>query len=179
VELLRFAEDGSYALFADQNRYHPPVQRGAWSKESYAVIWLEPYELHNADRVRVPATRVGDRIALTVPDLHPMFALEGPPVVAEDRLLGIWLGERAQLTLAGNRRYAYTPSTSTIDAPATILGHGGRWRIEEGRLLLRPDPPNMGPYQLRLDVRDDDTVLILDERTFRREPDRNAARSTS
>jgi hypothetical protein len=167
-EMLRLDESGFYALFGEMNRYHRPVQRGKWWQQSYAVLWLEPYEALRTEWIRVQISKINGRLALTIPKMEPMFAIERPPMVMEDRLLGQWTSEKGTLFLSGNLRYTLTPARAEIDERAIIAGHRGTWRLADDRLLLTPDPPNMGPFEFRVDESDDELWLRGATATFRR-----------
>ncbi|MDY7110093.1 MAG: hypothetical protein SYC29_15790 [Planctomycetota bacterium] len=166
--MLRLDETGFYALYGEMNRYHRPVQRGKWWQQSYAVLWLEPYEALRTEWVRVQISKIDDRLALTIPKRDPMFAIAQPPPVMEDRLLGQWTSEKGTLFLSGNLRYTLTPARAEIDQRAIIAGHRGTWRLADDRLLLTPDPPNMGPFEFRVEQTDDEPRLRGRETTFSR-----------
>jgi hypothetical protein len=169
-EMLRLDETGFYALFGEMNRYHRPIQRGKWWQQSYAVLWLEPYEALRTEWIRVPISKINQRLALTIPKYAPMYAMERPPAVMEDRLLGQWTSEKGTLFLSGNLRYILTPARAEIDDPAIIAGHRGMWRLADDRLLLTPDPPNMGPFEFRVERTDDELRLRGATATFSRMP---------
>src|SRR5687767_11356489 len=84
-QLLRLESNASYALYPDQNRYRLPLERGRWSQQSYAVLWLEPYTQRELVRQRVGITKIDKKFALVVPKYKPMFAIKSPPEVTEDR----------------------------------------------------------------------------------------------
>ena len=77
--LLRLDDDGHYVLYRGMNRYRAARGRGRWSQPSYAVMWLEPYDTIEPERVRVSISRVRGELALTLPRQAPMFAIAGPP----------------------------------------------------------------------------------------------------
>ena len=167
-EMLRLDETGFYALYGEMNRYRPPGQRGKWWQQSYAVLWLEPYEALRTEWIRVQISKIDDRLALTIPKHEPMFVLERPPMVMEDNLLGQWTSEKGTLFISGTLRYTLTPARVEIDERAMIAGHRGTWRLADDRLLLTPDPPNMGPFEFQLEGEDDELRLRGAAATFRR-----------
>lgn len=169
-EMLRLDDIGFYTLYREMNRYHKPLQRGKWSRQSYAVLWLEPYEELKTEWIRVQISRIDERLALTVPKMRPMFALERPPAVMEDRLLGQWTSEKGTLFISGTLRYTLTPARVEIDERAMIAGHRGTWRLADDRLLLTPDPPNMGPFEFRVEEEGSELRLRGAAATFRRTP---------
>jgi hypothetical protein len=158
--MLRLDPDGSYALYGSTNRYHDPIQRGRWSKPSYAYLILEPYARFEHAAVRVEVARVGDVIALEHPRFGALVELEGPPRVAEDGLLGRWLGPPGVLELFEDGRYAIAPAPADDAGRVIIAGHRGRWRLDAHRLTLTPNPTGMQPIELRVETRGDETVLI-------------------
>lgn len=76
---LRLDETASYALFDVANAYQAPIERGRWSRTSYAALWLEPYTTREPEPRRVSITKLEGRLALIPPGLKPMVALDGPP----------------------------------------------------------------------------------------------------
>jgi len=169
-QMLRLDDIGFYTLYGEMNRYHKPVQRGKWSRQSYAVLWLEPYEELKTEWIRVQVSRIEGRIALTIPKMQPMFSTERPPPVMEDNLLGQWTSDKGTLFVSGNLRYTFTPASMDIDHPGIVAGHRGAWRLDDDRLLLTPDPPNMGPFEFRLEEEAEALRLRGVQMTF----DRNA-----
>jgi hypothetical protein len=167
-QMLRLDDIGFYALYDEMNRYHKPIQRGKWWQQSYAVLWLEPYEALPTEWVRVQISKIDDRLALTIPKREPMFALERPPAVMEDRLLGQWASEKSTLFISGNLRYTLTPARAAIEGAVIIAGHRGTWRLADDRLLLTPDPPNMGPFEFRVEEEHDALRLHGAQTTFGR-----------
>jgi len=168
-QLLRLDESGSFALFAEPNRYRRPREFGHWSRQSYAHLALEPYHAMRTVRHRASIERVDGRVALRVYDLDPFFAVQGPPVVMEDLILGSWLGTRHALELAGNGRYRLDVTQAFgTDMPAIVAGHEGAWELESDTLRLYPDPPNLGPFAFTLwheggamELRGPDGPLVL------------------
>ena len=54
--LLHLGGDGFYRLYAENNRYLEPLERGKWWQQSYATVWLETYDqLPVRPSVSVPA----------------------------------------------------------------------------------------------------------------------------
>jgi len=146
-ELLRLNEDASFALFNSLNRYHTPQEHGRWSKQSYAVMLLEPYSLLPQERVRVGITRTDGELTLDIPKLKPMFAIEGAPAVIEDGLIGMWLGPQGEIFLASDLRYTYSRESAT---GAGLARHRGRWELSDNTLQLHPDVLAMGTFEFEL-----------------------------
>jgi len=167
-ELLRLDPDGAFRLYATTNRHHPPLERGRWSRQSYAVMWLEPYSLLPRERVRVALSRMNGEIALSVPDLLPFFAIEQPPAVLEDALFGIWRGPLGTLQLDPTMRYTFSPDPKPA-AGAALAGHRGRWRLDNGLVQLTPDAMGMGPFTLTLITGDERLELSTPEGGFEHE----------
>ena len=149
-ELLQLNEDASFALFSSLNRYHAPQERGRWSKQSYAVMWLEPYSLLPRERVRVRITRTDGELTLVIPKLKPMFAIEGAPAVTEDGLIGMWYGPQGEIHLKGDLRYTYSPESVTGVSFAGLAGHKGRWQLSDNTLQLHPDVLGLGTFEFQL-----------------------------
>ena len=150
IELLRLNEDASFALFNSLNQYHPPQEHGRWSKQSYAVMWLEPYSLLPRERVRVRITRTDGELTLVIPKLKPMFAIESAPAVTEDGLIGMWYGPQGEIHLKGDLRYTYSPESVTGVGLAGLAGHKGRWQLSDNTLQLHPDVLGLGTFEFQL-----------------------------
>lgn len=160
-QLLRLDDDASYALYEGQNRYAKPQERGRWSRQSYAVLWLEPYGGRSPRPTRVRVMKVDDTIALQVRDLKPLLALKAPPPSIEDRLIGQWHGVLGELELEPQMRYTLRPGELKGDGAdgRLIAGHDGVWSVVNGALVLQPDTPIVSP--LRLEIHEaDDTVTL-------------------
>jgi hypothetical protein len=171
AQLLRLDEVGAYALYDPPNRYRAPVERGSWIKHSYAEIRFGPYDVLRTQWERVEVSKIDGRLALTVDGFEPMFAVGAPPRVPEDDLLGPWRSDVATLVISPNRRYALSSNSARVDdlrAPAVVAGHRGVWRLDGDRLRLDPDPPALGPFELRRSGGDDDVVLTSSGDVYRR-----------
>jgi len=177
-ELLRLDPDGAFRLYDTTNRYHPPRERGRWSQQSYALMWLEPYSMLPRERVRVGISRINGEIALSVPDLLPFFAIEQPPAVLEDSLFGMWRGPLGALQLDQTMRYNFSPD-SDVAADVTLAGHRGRWRLDSGQVQLTPDAMGLGPFTLTLITGDERLVLSTPEGGFERDMDVRGPAGTS
>ncbi|MBX3373309.1 MAG: hypothetical protein KF817_05690 [Phycisphaeraceae bacterium] len=158
-EMIRFDENGAYALFGSMNRYHAPIEVGRWSKESYARLQLEPYQARRVEYVRVGAERLDGRIALRRPPLAPFFAISRPPVVAEDALVGRWLGDAVEIDIRPDGRFRIARRVVEASALTAIARHEGAWRLDGTRLLLEPD--GLGIERLVVDVAEDEDGLRL------------------
>jgi hypothetical protein len=165
-ELLRLDEVGSYALYPALSRYDEPVERGRWSKTSYAALRLEPYDVLRADPIRVGVSKVRGRLTLSVPGHAPMTSIEAAPAVPEDELIGAWESQDAVLVIAPEG-YRFTPRS------VGLAGHAGAWRLAEGRLRLVPDAPNMRSSELIVEASDEadgkHVVLRADGESFTRQ----------
>jgi hypothetical protein len=168
-QLLRLDESGAYALYPSMNRYNEPVQRGRWSKRSYAMLRLEPYERFEREWIRVGVTRIDDRIALNMLGKPPMFAVDEPPTVHEDRLLGTWSGERGTLSLWADGSYHYSAAKAATDDPVVIAGHDGTWSLDDERIVLDPTPPMMSTIELWIEASDGSTILAGPGGVYERE----------
>lgn len=157
-ELLRLDPNAAYALYDSQNRYDAPIERGRWSQPSYAVVWLEPYNTITVDPRRVSITRINGRLALVIPDHEPMFGLDRPPAVLEDRLVGEWRGEFGTLFLTSDMRFTLTP-TEPDDADPIFVNRQGRWRIAGDHLLLRPDLAGAQPMRWPIEIEDEQITI--------------------
>ncbi|MHC4081860.1 MAG: hypothetical protein ACYTFF_01545 [Planctomycetota bacterium] len=149
-QLLHLGEAGVYALYQGVNRYRKPAERGHWSQQSYAAIRLEPYAELSQDATRGSIRRAGRRLMLDLPGMEPMLGLEDPPPVIEDRLLGRWTAEFGTLRLDDNLRYVYTLNPGRARPPAAVTKHGGRWRVEDDTIILRPDSAGVAPVLVRI-----------------------------
>ena len=167
-QLIRFDETGAYTLFPTMNRYHDPVQRGRWVKDSYARVMLEPYQAHRMERIRVGVDRLDGRIAMMLPDRTPFFAIAGPPIMPEDGLLGGWSGERYELRLTGDRRFRLVHRMSDEGDPLLLKGNEGRWTLRGSELVLVPQAVGIDPITLSVHADDDGPVLRLGEEELNR-----------
>jgi hypothetical protein len=161
-QLLRLDQNSSYALYGSQNRYEKPLERGRWSKQDYATLWLEPYTDLKHERHRVRVTKISGRIAMQVRSLDPMFAIQAPPRAPEDSLIGQWNGPLGTLNLQPDMRYAFVPAPANRRGTA-VVGHSGTWALVNGAPALKPDTPSVPPLQLGLRTADDDIVLLSDQ----------------
>ena len=78
--LLDLRADGSFVQYDTPYPTLSPVAEGQWHRGSYAVIWLEPYQTAEPQRLRVSIGKVGERLILQVPDLDLLVELEREPV---------------------------------------------------------------------------------------------------
>src|SRR5688572_11452184 len=154
TQLLRLNDDASYALYRDQNRYRAPLQRGRWSQQSYAVLWLEPYTQRDPERHRVSIAKMDGKLSVIVPGHKPMHAIKNPPEVTEDRLFGTWEGPGGQLRLRSDMRYSFAPSNPPHGSPSPIIrsGQNGSWAVVEDRLILQPGLSGAEPMRLDMTI---------------------------
>jgi len=154
--MIRLDQVGSYALYGSVNRYAAPIERGRWAQMSYAQVRLDPYSMMGG-WTRVSISRIDDRLAVTIPGREPMFAIDAPPGVTEDQLVGTWTGDIGQLTILASGHYAFEPAAAMAgpDDPAIIAGHAGTWRLAGDRVEFSPDPPNLGRFELEFDEAED------------------------
>lgn len=162
TRLLRLGESAAYALFEGNNRYAQPIERGRWSQQSYALLWLEPYNTRKVEPRRVSITKIGGRLALVLPGSEgPMFALKQPPAVLEDRVVGAWEGPLGALHLMDNLRYALSPTNDkpVAGSPQIYAMRKGSWRLADKQLVLVSDIPGVEPLRLPLTVTDKDVTI--------------------
>lgn len=166
-ELLRLDADAGFKLYGSLNRYHKPRERGRWTQQSYALLWLEPYSLLPRERVRVRINKINSELALNIPKLDHFFAIEEPPAMTEDAMFGTWYGTLGALRLTSAMRYSFTPD-SVQTAPIAIVGHKGSWRLSDvGDVIkLMPDTMGLGPYELQLTDAVDHLLLVTPEGDF-------------
>jgi len=163
THLLRLEDNAYYALYRGNNRYAIPLERGRWVKPSYAVLMFEPYDSRNAERIRVAISRLDGELTLTIPKLQPMKAIDRPPTVTEDRLLGAWEGDIGVLRLNSNGTYSLTPSASTANQPAIVAGHDGTWSVVGGDITLTPRTPGMKVIRMPYTVTGDAASITSPE----------------
>jgi hypothetical protein len=160
--LLRLEESAAYSLFEGTNRYALPVERGRWSQHSYAALWLEPYNTMRVQPRRVSISKINGRLALTLPGGGaPLFALQHPPVVLEDRVIGMWDGPLGALQLMDNLRYSLSPRSDdgVAGAPHIYAMRKGNWKIADTQLVLLSDIPGVEPLRLPLTVNEKSVTI--------------------
>lgn len=166
--LMRLYPDGRYAQYATMNRYETPVQRGRWSQGSYAVLWLEPYTTQQ-QRIRVSIDRVDGEIVLNVPKLGTMHAVNKPPAVLEDQLVGTWENQLGRLRLDRSMRFEYDRKWSGDGAaPVATFPSQGAWRLIDRQLELRPDSPVFETVWMKVEVSADGITLESPHGVFRK-----------
>ncbi len=158
-QLLHLDRTGFYRLYKGTNRYRGTAERGRWWQQSYAALWLEPYSERPQEPTRVSIRKSDDGFTIELRDLEEMKALDEPPAVLEDRLIGTWRGAFGRLTLGSDSRYVYSPAAPPRSTPAVVAGHQGDWRIEDKMLLLLPDSPATEPIALSVSATDETAVL--------------------
>ena len=158
-QLLHLDRTGFYRLYEGTNRYRGTAERGRWWQHSYAALWLEPYSEQPQEPTRVSIRKSDDGFTIELRDLETMRALNEPPAVLEDRLIGTWRGAFGRLTLGRDSRYVYSPSPPPQATPAVVAGHQGDWRIQDKMLLLLPDSPAMEPIALSVSATNESAVL--------------------
>lgn len=169
-QLLYLAESGFYALYEGTNRYRTPVERGKWWQLSYAALSLEPYAELRQPPTRVAIRKIAGERTLKVHELRPMLALDGPPQVLEDRLIGRWSGGLGTLRLDRDTRYVFSPRRALEGAAARLAAHRGTWRVAGDALRLQPDSPSMEPIELAVQDGDEAIVLTSPDGELRRRP---------
>ncbi|MBX3356060.1 MAG: hypothetical protein KF724_10245 [Phycisphaeraceae bacterium] len=151
-QLLQLSDDGAYRLWAGTNRFDAPLQTGRWSRLHYAAVELIPYGTRTPERTRCDLEPAGSEIRLLVPDLNPMVRFEQPPPAMEDRLVGTWRGAGGTLDLGPDGRYRATaPASESSGRPVALAGHGGRWLVDSGNLMLVPDSPSVSMVILAIE----------------------------
>ncbi len=158
-QLLYLAQSGFYALYEGTNRYRTPAERGKWWQHSYAALLLEPYAELRQPPTRVAIRKIAGERSLWIHELQPMLALDGPPEVLEDRLIGRWSGGLGTLRLDDDTRYVFSPRQALEGAAARLAAHRGSWRVSGNALRLQPDSPIMEPMELA--VQDGDEAIVL------------------
>jgi hypothetical protein len=117
----------------------------------------------------VGVTRIDDRIALSMLGKPPMFSIDQPPAVREDRMLGRWSGERGNLALFGDGSYHYSATKAATAGPVVIAGHDGTWSLDGDRIVLDPAPPTMSAIELWIEETDGSTILAGPGGVYERE----------
>ncbi|MBL9147824.1 MAG: hypothetical protein JNM94_03940 [Phycisphaerae bacterium] len=144
AQLLELTPEGMYRLFATQNRFEKPLEVGRWVRQNYATLWLEPYSARKEARTRIVLTKEGSSTQVTVRKFAPMVRIDAPPLVEEDFVIGLWLGQGGTLELKPSLRYRYVvPAKSGDERPVVIASHQGSWRLKDGRVELTPDSPSI------------------------------------
>jgi len=163
THLLRLDANAYYTLYRGTNRYAIPLERGRWGQTSYAVLMLEPYDTLNAERIRVAISRIDGELALTIPKLEPMKAIDRPPTVIEDRLLGAWEGDIGVLRLNSDGTYSLTPNASAADQLVIIAGHDGTWSVIGSDVTLTPRTPGMKVIHMPFTINGDAASITSPE----------------
>ncbi len=153
-QLLNLDASGSYKLYEGTNRFHRPAERGRWWQQSYATLWLEPYEERSRESARIAIRKVRGHLVLDVRDLGAMSELPAPPLVMEDRLTGDWSGAVGELGLGGDLRYRFKRHSTRPSVPAQLGSEDGGWRVEANLLILQPDSARLAPTLMRIIERD-------------------------
>ncbi len=162
-QLLQLTEIGVYRLYQGINRYHMPAERGRWSRRNYAALWIEPYAELPREPARVSIRKVGDELELDVRNLQPMVALDGPPDVVEDHLIGGWTGDIGSLVLGADLRYSFARSDTRSSGPATLASEEGGWTVQDDFLVLQPDSQGILPTVVRVHLDEDGMFLEAQE----------------
>ena len=158
-QLLQLNETGAYRLYEGINRYRMPIERGRWSRRNYAALWIEPYAELPSEPARISIRRVGGKLELDVHSLQPMTALETPPDVIEDRLIGGWSGDVGSLVLGGDLRYSFSRNQTRSSGPAELASEEGGWKVQDDFLVLQPDSRGIRPTVVRVHVNEDGMIL--------------------
>ena len=158
-QLLQLSETGVYRLFPGINRYHRPLERGQWSKRNYAALWIEPYAELPRRPARVSIRKVGGELQLDVRNLQPMSALDGPPDVIEDHLIGGWTGDIGSLLLQADLRYSLHRREVRTSGPASLASEEGGWEVQDDFLILQPDSRGMPSTVVRVHLDEDGLFL--------------------
>lgn len=126
--LLRLDADGEYHLYADGNHRRRAVERGRWTRPSYAWLGLAPYA-PNAEEARVDFVRLGDEIGLQMEHGLPLLQLSELSWMPEDDLIGTWTDGDCELVLGDDLVF-----TLTVDRVLTR----GEWSVEDDEIILEP-----------------------------------------
>ena len=167
-QLLQLSEIGVYRLYPGINQYHRPMERGQWSRRNYAALWIEPYAELPRQPARVPIRKVGGELQLDVRNLQPMSALDGPPDVIEDHLIGGWTGDIGSLLLEANLRYILHRRVVRSSGPASLASEEGGWKVQDDFLILQPDSRGIPSTVVRVHL--DEDGLFLESPDGRLEP---------
>jgi hypothetical protein len=174
-QLLHLEESGVYRLYNGLSRYAEPRERGRWSKQSYAVLRLEPYAARPVQARRVSLTRLGGQLAVDLGKGDPLREADAPPRVMEDELIGDWRSELALLTLDSGGRFTHrliVPVSVPIGPALASLG--GAWRWTGRVVVLAPDSPAIRPIELAVKTEPSGERTLLSNETgaLRRVPHR-------
>lgn len=159
-QLLHLADDSGYRLWSTTNRFDLPLQTGRWSRLSYAAVELQPYGTRVPERTRCDLEMSGTEVRLVIEGVDPMVRFDRAPATLEDRLVGAWRGAGGTLRLDPEGRYRADAPTSSASQPIALAGHGGRWLVEKGSLLLVPDSPSVPVVMLAVEASGVDEVLL-------------------
>jgi hypothetical protein len=157
--LLHLATDGRYSLHVGTDRHAEPQERGRWVHASYAVLWLEPYQVLDATRRRISITRTAGMLVLEMPDGSLLTPMPEAPRSMEDRLFGLWTAPSGTLRLRSDMRYQLSASAGA--------GHEGRWSLR-GELVVLEPATGRDADPLSLEHADDDIRLRLGDEVFER-----------
>ncbi len=158
-QLIELNETGFYRLYDGINRYRKPVERGQWSRRNYAALWIEPYAELPSEPARIPIRLVDGELELLVRNLQPMTALEVPPDVIEDHLIGSWSGDLGLLLLGADLRYSLIRNETRSSGPAALASEQGGWQVRDDFLVLQPDSRGIRTTVVRVVVSDDGMFL--------------------
>ncbi|MFO0826616.1 MAG: hypothetical protein U0572_00575 [Phycisphaerales bacterium] len=187
TQMIELAPGGAYRLFAGQNRYEKPLEVGRWSRQNYAVFWLEPYSSRKEQRTRVSLSKLDDATMIHVRTFAPMTHIDAPPLSEEDFVIGLWVGDGGSLELEPTMRYRFVaPSRPTEGQPVVIASHRGTWRLRDARVELVPDSPSVTPVSFE-PIRDADGTPYMRlrgvegtlDRVIERKPDPKTARDAN
>ncbi len=165
--MLRLDEVGSYALYGGMNRYHPPLQHGRWSQITYAELRLEPYDVLPRPARRIQITRIEGKVVLIFDAEEPMYAIDHPPRVTEDELLGAWSCEQGMLVMSDDLRYVFSPSRDAA-LSENLVGHYGTWKVSGMNVTLHPHSPAVSPWQMHIQLHSEPPELKMLNMVFRR-----------
>jgi hypothetical protein len=149
-QLLRLQSNHYYLLYDSNSRYDRARERGRWDQDGYALLWLDPYNTLQTESTRASITKIDGRLAIIVPGLEPMFALEGPPATREDQLVGSWKGAMGSLQLNANMTYSLSSTPGATVDGQPLVGHSGRWKLNRGEIALTPTTPSVMPMVLKV-----------------------------
>lgn len=166
--LLHLDPTHAYRLYGSLNRYDPPIERGRWDHGSYAVLWLEPYLELELQHKRIPIARQHGELVVLLEDSVVLRPTVHPPHVPEDELLGLWQSTAGALRLRDDLTYEYRPSSVQRSTPVMLSGHQGVWELMDDRLRLLPDPPGLGPFELKMTSEQGDVHLASPDGAFER-----------
>lgn len=153
--LLRIRPNAAYEIYAENNRYREPIERGRWTQRNYAALEFEPYERAGSPVERVVIDKVGPGdYVLLLRNLKPFASIAAPPEVLEDQLLGQWVSDEHAIMLRRDGGYRYDRRGSIPPGQAALAGHEGTWEVRGDTLTLQPAAAGLAPLTFKIVTQD-------------------------